>query len=77
MQRYYSVNMRYLFVLNFQGIELNEAMQWLLKSKIIIILFVMDIITYALFFGGIIAFLGFSFWYLVRRNQENKIVPIT
>ncbi|XP_055324872.1 sensory neuron membrane protein 2 [Sitodiplosis mosellana] len=60
-----------------EGVELNDAMQSLLKWKLIYILIALDLLYYSMIFGGFLTFAGCSIWYLVRRNQENKVIPLT
>lgn len=59
-----------------QGIELNEAMQSMLKWKLVYILIALDLLYYAMIFGGFLTFAACLIWYFVRRNQENKVIPL-
>lgn len=69
-------NISFPFLDSFQGIELNEAMQSLLKWKLVYILIALDLFYYAMIFGGFLIFAGCLIWYFVRRNQENKVIPL-
>lgn len=64
-------------LLAFQGIELNEDMQSLIKNRLLIILMVLEVVQYSLLIGGIVAFVVFGIWYLIRRNKDTKIIPIS
>lgn len=60
-----------------EGIELNEEMQNMIKNRLLIILLVLRIIYSGMIVGGILLFIVFSTWYLIRRNSSTKIIPLT
>ncbi|XP_031619587.1 sensory neuron membrane protein 2 [Contarinia nasturtii] len=60
-----------------EGLELNEDMQSLVHWKLTYILLLLDVVHYTMLIGGILIFTTCSIWYLIRRNQENKITPLT
>lgn len=63
-----------------EGIELNEELQKMIKNRLLIILLLLKIVHYTLVAGGILVFIVFSIWYLIRRHQQQsstKITPLT
>lgn len=62
-----------------EGIELNEELQKMIKNRLLIILLLLNIVHYTLLVGGVLVFLVFSTWYLIRRHQHSstKIIPLT
>lgn len=62
-----------------EGIELNDELQKMIKNRLLIILLLLKIAHYTMVVGGILVFLVFSTWYLIRRHQRSstKITPLT
>lgn len=57
-----------------QGIEFNDDMVNLIKSKLVIFLDIIDYLHYFMILGGLCSFLFFSVWYLVHKSsQKNKV----
>lgn len=62
-----------------EGIELNDELQRMIKNRLLIILLLLKIVHYGLVAGGVLVFLVFSTWYLIRRHHRSstKITPLT